>query len=55
MLEMLRVFSVSGESLQHNLVFLFNGAEENLLQVGKFEGNLILCKRSTKISAHFDR
>ena len=35
MLEMLRVFSVSEESLQHNLIFLFNGAEENLLQVSK--------------------
>ena len=33
MLEMLRVFSVSKEKLQHNLIFLFNGAEENLLQV----------------------
>ena len=33
MLEMLRVFSISKEVIQHNLIFLFNGAEENLLQV----------------------
>ena len=33
MLEMLRVLTVSKENLQHNLIFLFNGAEENLLQV----------------------
>ncbi|XP_051002276.1 endoplasmic reticulum metallopeptidase 1 isoform X2 [Acomys russatus] len=32
MLEVLRVMSVSSEPLQHAVVFLFNGAEENVLQ-----------------------
>lgn len=33
MLEVLRVMSLSSEPLQHAVVFLFNGAEENVLQV----------------------
>lgn len=33
MLEVLRGMSVSSEPLQHAVVFLFNGAEENVLQV----------------------
>ncbi|KAM6184068.1 endoplasmic reticulum metallopeptidase 1 isoform 1-T1 [Erethizon dorsatum] len=32
MLEVLRVLSTSSEALQHAVVFLFNGAEENVLQ-----------------------
>ncbi|KAM5298949.1 endoplasmic reticulum metallopeptidase 1 isoform 3-T3 [Ctenodactylus gundi] len=32
MLEILRVLSTSSEALQHAVVFLFNGAEENVLQ-----------------------
>lgn len=33
MLEVLRVMAASPEPLQHAVVFLFNGAEENVLQV----------------------
>lgn len=33
MLEILRVISHSSKLLKHNIIFLFNGAEENLLQV----------------------
>jgi hypothetical protein len=33
MLEVLRVMSASPEPMQHAVVFLFNGAEENVLQV----------------------
>lgn len=47
MLEMLRVFSVSEESLQHNLIFLFNGAEENLLQVWCFQTSSIFMYQYT--------
>ncbi|XP_032722376.1 endoplasmic reticulum metallopeptidase 1 [Lontra canadensis] len=32
MLEVLRVFSASSEALHHAVIFLFNGAEENVLQ-----------------------
>ncbi|XP_044512971.1 endoplasmic reticulum metallopeptidase 1 [Gracilinanus agilis] len=32
MLEILRVMSTSSEALQHAVIFLFNGAEENVLQ-----------------------
>jgi len=34
MLEVLRVLAVSPRPLRHSVVFLFNGAEENILQVG---------------------
>jgi Zn-dependent M28 family amino/carboxypeptidase len=33
MLEVLRVISESSKHLKHNIIFLFNGAEENILQV----------------------
>lgn len=33
MLEILRVISHSPKLFKHNVIFLFNGAEENLLQV----------------------
>lgn len=33
MLEILRVLATSSRYLRHNIIFLFNGAEENLLQV----------------------
>ena len=33
MIEVLRVLSQQAEPLMHNVVFLFNGAEENILQV----------------------
>lgn len=33
MLETLRVIAHSSKLLKHNVIFLFNGAEENLLQV----------------------
>lgn len=33
MLEMLRIIAHSPRILKHNIIFLFNGAEENLLQV----------------------
>lgn len=33
MLEIVRVLSQSTIPIQHSIVFLFNGAEENLLQV----------------------
>lgn len=33
MLEVLRVLSTSSEVLHHAVIFLFNGAEENVLQV----------------------
>lgn len=32
MLESLRVISMSPNALKHNIIFLFNGAEENTLQ-----------------------
>lgn len=31
MLEVLRVISLSDSSLAHNIIFLFNGAEENMM------------------------
>lgn len=34
MLEVLEVLSRSETSLKHNVIFLFNGAEESPLQVG---------------------
>jgi len=34
MLEVLEVLSRSETSLKHNIIFLFNGAEESPLQVG---------------------
>lgn len=33
MLEILRALSQSKEPIHHSIIFLFNGAEENLLQV----------------------
>lgn len=33
MLEILHILSKSPEPLQHAIIFLFNGAEENILQV----------------------
>lgn len=33
MLEILRIITQSPKILKHSVVFLFNGAEENLLQV----------------------
>lgn len=36
MLEILRVISHRPKLLKHNVIFLFNGAEENLLQVRQF-------------------
>ena len=33
MLEVLRALSKQEERLPHNILFLFNGAEENILQV----------------------
>ena len=33
MLELLRALYVTNEPLKHNVIFLFNGAEENILQV----------------------
>lgn len=33
MLEILNTLSKSSEPLQHAVIFLFNGAEENILQV----------------------
>ena len=33
MLEVLRVIAQSTKYLRHNIIFLFNGAEENILQV----------------------
>ena len=33
MLETLRVLSQAKKPLKHNIVFVFNGAEENILQV----------------------
>ena len=33
MLEVLRALSKQEERLPHNIIFLFNGAEENILQV----------------------
>lgn len=35
MLETLRVMSQSSQFLKYNVIFLFNGAEENVLQVMK--------------------
>lgn len=32
MLEILRIISQSDKPLVHNIIFLFNGAEENLMQ-----------------------
>lgn len=36
MLEIIRVISQSSTPLHHSMIFLFNGAEENLLQVKLF-------------------
>ena len=36
MLETLRVLAARASPLKHDVVFLFNGAEENILQVGRF-------------------
>ena len=36
MLEILRAISQSNHSVKHNMIFLFNGAEENMLQVKPF-------------------
>ena len=36
MLEVLRALSKQEERLPHNIIFLFNGAEENILQVNSF-------------------
>jgi Zn-dependent M28 family amino/carboxypeptidase len=33
MLEILRIVTQSPKVLKHNIIFLFNGAEENILQV----------------------
>lgn len=33
MLEIIRIISRSSVKLKHNVIFLFNGAEENMLQV----------------------
>ena len=33
MLEVLRVISQQNTPLKHNVIFIFNGAEENILQV----------------------
>lgn len=33
MLEVLRIITQSPEILKHSIIFLFNGAEENILQV----------------------
>jgi hypothetical protein len=33
MLEIIRILSMSSIKLKHNVIFLFNGAEENMLQV----------------------
>jgi len=33
MLEILRIVTQSPKILKHNIIFLFNGAEENILQV----------------------
>lgn len=33
MLEVLRVMSREHKSFMHNVIFIFNGAEENVLQV----------------------
>lgn len=42
MLETLRVIAHSSKLLKHNIIFLFNGAEENLLQVYQRSTNLNL-------------
>jgi acetylornithine deacetylase/succinyl-diaminopimelate desuccinylase-like protein len=44
MLEVLEVLSRSETSLKHNVIFLFNGAEESPLQVGDpaWERNLLV-------------
>ena len=33
MLEIIKIISTSSVKLKHNVIFLFNGAEENMLQV----------------------
>lgn len=52
MLEALRVLATSAEALRHAVVFLFNGAEENVLQVRTvlFEMPGLIFLRSTIIA-----
>lgn len=33
MMELLRILSTEAKPLKHDVIFLFNGAEENILQV----------------------
>jgi len=42
MLEILYTLSKSSEPLQHAIIFLFNGAEENILQVRIWQNHKIL-------------
>lgn len=46
MLEIIRIISRSSVKLKHNVIFLFNGAEENMLQVN----NCYHVKQKKKIS-----
>lgn len=48
MLEIIRIISRSPVKLKHNVIFLFNGAEENMLQVN----NCYHVKQKKKSHSH---
>jgi len=53
MLEILRIITQSPKILKHSIIFLFNGAEENILQVyliSNLEGTSLLISSRAMIS-----
>jgi len=54
MLEVLRVLSEDSQPYQHNIIFLFNGAEENILQVWQKSGSIKITILKQMYVQHFN-